>query len=115
MSHLYDSLLFPQLNAYRPKIYDQTDYNCSYYPIVFNDEDQFHKTLTELNIANIFPRRYFYPSLDRIPYVNEDPSLVHSHSISGKGYVFAIVLYFERRRSSINSQTHFKNSELWVI
>jgi dTDP-4-amino-4,6-dideoxygalactose transaminase len=92
MSHLYDSLLFPQLNAYRPKIYDQTDYNCSYYPIVFNDEAQFHKTLTELNIANIFPRRYFYPSLDRIPYVKEDPSLVHSHSISER--VMCLPLFY---------------------
>jgi dTDP-4-amino-4,6-dideoxygalactose transaminase len=24
----------------------------------------------ELNAQNIFPRRYFYPSLDRLPYVS---------------------------------------------
>lgn len=92
LSHLYDSLLFPQLNAYRPVIYADTDYNCSYYPLVFNDAEQFHRTLSELNIANIFPRRYFYPSLDKIPYVTENPALVNSHSISER--VMCLPLFY---------------------
>jgi dTDP-4-amino-4,6-dideoxygalactose transaminase len=91
LSNLYDSLLLPQLNAYRPKIYENTLYNHSYYPLVFNNEEQFQKTLSELNIANIFPRRYFYPSLDRIPYVEENSSLVHAHSISER--VMCLPLY----------------------
>jgi dTDP-4-amino-4,6-dideoxygalactose transaminase len=91
LSLLYDSLLFPQLNAFRPKIYDNTLYNYSYYPIVFNNEAQFQKTLSELNISNVFPRRYFFPSLDKIPYVEENPNLVHSHSISER--VMCLPLY----------------------
>ena len=52
------------------KIRANTNWNYSYYPIIFNTEVALLKTITKLNENNIFPRRYFYPSLNTLNYVN---------------------------------------------
>lgn len=52
------------------KIRAHTDWNYSYFPIIFNTEEQLLKTEQVLNTNNIFPRRYFYPSLNNLPYVD---------------------------------------------
>ncbi len=40
--------------------------NWSYYPIEFESEEKLEDTTAHLNANGIFPRRYFYPSLDEI-------------------------------------------------
>lgn len=50
------------------KIRENTDWNQSYYPVIFENETQLLKVQTALNAKNIFPRRYFYPSLNTIDY-----------------------------------------------
>lgn len=52
------------------EIRENTIWNYSYYPIIFKSEDDLLKTEKALNKENIFPRRYFYPSLNNLPYVN---------------------------------------------
>lgn len=47
-----------------------TVWNYSYFPVIFRDEAQLLKVKEALNKRNIFPRRYFYPSLDELPYVS---------------------------------------------
>lgn len=48
--------------------------NYSYFPVVFKDEADCLKVMNALNANNIFPRRYFYPSINTFtrlfPYVN---------------------------------------------
>ena len=51
------------------KIRQGTKCNYSYFPIIFETEDQLIKVLNNLNRQEIFPRRYFYPSLNLLPYV----------------------------------------------
>jgi dTDP-4-amino-4,6-dideoxygalactose transaminase len=34
-------------------------------------EEILTRAFTELNLNNIYPRRYFYPSLSKLPYVME--------------------------------------------
>lgn len=64
----YNSYLnFNQLK--RIKIRQHTDWNYSYYPIIFNEEKTLIKVKEELIKNNIFTRRYFYPSLHRLNYV----------------------------------------------
>lgn len=46
-----------------------TTWNYSYYPIIFESETQLLKVQKVLNENNIFPRRYFYPSLNKVNYV----------------------------------------------
>ena len=52
------------------KIREFTEWNFSYYPIIFNTEKELLKAQKLLNENEIFPRRYFYPSLNRINYVD---------------------------------------------
>ena len=50
------------------KIRDNTDWNYSYYPVIFDSEEVLLKIQEILATENIFPRRYFYPSLNTIDY-----------------------------------------------
>jgi dTDP-4-amino-4,6-dideoxygalactose transaminase len=51
------------------KIREHTDWNYSYYPVVFKSEAILIKVQEALNKENIFPRRYFYPALNTLNYV----------------------------------------------
>lgn len=50
-------------------IRENTQWNYSYYPVIFKDESQLLKVKEALNMVDIFPRRYFYPSLNALPYI----------------------------------------------
>jgi dTDP-4-amino-4,6-dideoxygalactose transaminase len=64
-------------NAFQPtglkslKIRPETQWNASYYPIIFNDEGQLLRVKAALELHSVFPRRYFYPSLNTLPYVKQ--------------------------------------------
>jgi dTDP-4-amino-4,6-dideoxygalactose transaminase len=47
---------------------EHTDWNYSYFPIVFEKEADLLFVQSKMNAAQIFPRRYFYPSLNTIEY-----------------------------------------------
>ncbi len=51
------------------KILNHTSYNFSYFPIVFENENITLSIIEALNKAEVFPRRYFYPSLSSLEYV----------------------------------------------
>jgi dTDP-4-amino-4,6-dideoxygalactose transaminase len=53
-----------------PVIPEELTYNYAYFPVIFNSEDQLLKSVERLQLSNISTRRYFYPSLNRLPYVN---------------------------------------------
>ena len=50
-----------------------SDCNCSYFPVIFKDEATTLRVIKSLQKENIFPRRYFYPSVNTfthlVPYV----------------------------------------------
>jgi dTDP-4-amino-4,6-dideoxygalactose transaminase len=50
------------------QIRENTYWNYSYYPVIFNSEEQLLNVQKILNDNQIFPRRYFYPSLNTIEY-----------------------------------------------
>jgi len=47
------------------------DFNCAYFPLLFENEAQLLKSTEELAEQYVVPRRYFYPSLSTLPYVKE--------------------------------------------
>ncbi len=47
--------------------------NYAYFPVVFDSESQLLKVEAVLKANNIVPRRYFYPSLNTVPYVEYQP------------------------------------------
>ena len=52
------------------KLRVNTSWNNSYYPVIFNSETQLLKVEKALNDDKIYPRRYFYPSLNTMEYIN---------------------------------------------
>ncbi len=63
------------------KIRENTDWNYAYYPVIFESEEELLKVQNALNQEEIYPRRYFYPSLNTLNYVNYDKMEI-SESIS---------------------------------
>ena len=45
--------------------------NYCYFPVVFKDEETLLKVKEALASENIYPRRYFYPSLNNLPYIKD--------------------------------------------
>lgn len=45
------------------------EYNYAYFPVMLPDEECVSKSLARLEHLGIFPRRYFYPSLNCLPYI----------------------------------------------
>lgn len=61
-----------KFNYYRSmKLRELTDWNYSYFPIIFQSEEQLIKVQQLLNDNDIYPRRYFYPSLNKLTFVSE--------------------------------------------
>jgi dTDP-4-amino-4,6-dideoxygalactose transaminase len=67
-SERYDHWLLP-VGLKRPRIPAGTTYNYAYHAVIFESEDSCLKVFKALSDHEIFPRRYFYPSLSHLDYV----------------------------------------------
>ncbi len=67
----------------RPVALPDTQYNYAYYPVVFDSEQTLLKVMAALKAEEILARRYFYPSLNRLPYLELQPCPI-SESISSR-------------------------------
>jgi dTDP-4-amino-4,6-dideoxygalactose transaminase len=56
--------------------------NYSYFPVIFDSEERLLLVEKHLNKKNIFPRRYFYPSLNLMPGLNEQKSMDISEQVA---------------------------------
>lgn len=81
VSDRYDSFLKYDLS--KPSaITDGFEHNYSYYPVVFNSEDELLKAKENLLSNGINTRRYFYPSLNVLPYLKNAAACPVSERIS---------------------------------
>lgn len=85
-----DNLDFSKLETM--KIRENTKWNYSYYPVIFETEDALLKCQDVLIRNNIVPRRYFYPSLNKLNYL-DGGSMPVSESIACR--VLCLPLYKE--------------------
>lgn len=65
----YDATFAAQKGTYRYVTPSNIRYNYSYYPLLLETEELLLKVQHRLNNENIYPRRYFYPSLNTLPYL----------------------------------------------
>lgn len=88
---LYDELLdFEVLRSL--KIREHTKWNYSYYPIIFSSEQKLLKAEKLLKDNDILPRRYFYPSLSSLSYINNNNDVSVSDNIAPR--VLCLPLYY---------------------
>lgn len=86
---LYKSLL-EGVSVNTMKIRENTEWNYSYFPIIFETEKILLTVLDILKELNILPRRYFYPSLNTVNYV-QSGAMPNSESIASR--VVCLPLY----------------------
>lgn len=79
---LYDSKLNWNKLFKPTEINQDTLYNFAYYPIILENEHVLLKIMEKLALKNIFPRRYFYPTLNKLRYVKNQQSCPVSEDIS---------------------------------
>lgn len=94
----YDSWLLDK-EIKRPTIPKETNYNYSYYPVIFKSEEITLKVFNELQKHEIFARRYFYPSLTKLNYVKAEEMPV-CDDISAR--VLCLPLYFDISHAEID-------------
>lgn len=73
------------------------EYNFSYFPIIFNTEAIALQTQKALNENEIFPRRYFYPSLDTLDYLNTSQVMHISRDIAKRVLCLPVYPGLERK------------------
>lgn len=81
---------FPNLSFQKLSI---GECNYSYFPVIFNSEDELLEMESKLNKHNIFPRRYFFPSVNTFSKVLSYKSCPISEDISTR--ILCLPLYYE--------------------
>jgi len=71
--------------------------NYSYFPVVFKSEEELLKVQKALNDENIFPRRYFYPSLDTLEYIEPKQECKISRDICRR--ILCLPIYAELEKN----------------
>ncbi len=97
INHYLDHLDFTKLTSI--KIRENTKWNYSYFPVIFLSEEKLMQVQKALNEEQIFPRRYFYPSLNTIQYVKGE-SMPVSESIASR--VLCLPLYSGLEKEDLN-------------
>ncbi len=107
----YNKLL-QNTNLSRPTIPKNIEYNYSYYPIVFETEEKLLLTKETLYRQQINTRRYFYPSLNNLPYIKNAQPCPISEDIAKR--VLCLPLYpeldiatLERITETINTAVEY--------
>lgn len=100
VSDMYDDIL-PKDKIQRPFLPDELDYNYGYYPVVFENSLMRARAIQAMGMQNIYPRRYFFPSLNTLPYLERQQDCPISESICDR--IVCLPLYGEIERDTIET------------
>jgi len=73
--------------------------NYSYFPVVFESEEQLLRAEKALNAQKIFPRRYFYPSVNTLNEIVDYASMPVSEDLSQR--ILCLPLYWKLNTSEV--------------
>jgi dTDP-4-amino-4,6-dideoxygalactose transaminase len=96
---LYDQLL-KDISIEKPIRREENENNYGYYPVIFTSEKALLQVRAVLNANNIFPRRYFYPGLNSLNYVDRQ-ALPVADEISPR--VLCLPLFYEMTQAEIRN------------
>ncbi len=85
------------------------EYNYSYFPVLFPSEEITLDIKDKLSENNINARRYFYPSLNKLPYLTGDPCPVSENSASR---ILCLPLYNELSEEDVRFISRIVNDNL---
>jgi dTDP-4-amino-4,6-dideoxygalactose transaminase len=99
---IYDELI--PFKLIRPKSSLAIEYNYAYYPVIFPSEIELFTAIEKLKSNEINARRYFYPSLNELPFLEKKDCPV-SEDISKR--VLCLPLYYGLESESIELISKF--------
>jgi dTDP-4-amino-4,6-dideoxygalactose transaminase len=105
---LYD-LLLSAVNLRKLFVREGSSQNFSYYPVIFASEAKLLRAQKKLNESHIYPRRYFFPSLNNLPYVKGQDCPV-AEDISNR--ILCLPLYDGLEKDNIEKISRILNSTL---
>lgn len=91
------------------RIRENTQWNYSYFPAIFDSEETLLQVQKKLNEQQIFPRRYFYPSLNTINFIQGN-SMPVSESIAKR--ILCLPLYVGLSSTEIQTISDIVNQSL---
>lgn len=91
---LHYAELFKGLKVDLIQLTPGADFNYSYFPVIFRSEGDLLKSVEALQLQSIYPRRYFYPSLNTLSYLTYKACTV-SESIAPR--ILCLPLYHDLR------------------
>ncbi len=92
------------------KLREGCEWNYAYFPVIFDSEEALLKVKQKLNAQDVFPRRYFYPSLNTINYLKDLQVMPVSESISKR--ILCLPLYVGLEEKELNKITQIIQNEL---
>jgi dTDP-4-amino-4,6-dideoxygalactose transaminase len=99
LSMYYNDALV-NLKCIKPTLIHDSQYNYSYYPVVLESEEITLKMIQVLNDNWIYPRRYFYPNLSKMSYIEDNFVLPITESISKR--VLCLPLFHSLSKEEID-------------
>lgn len=97
VTDLYNQLLDDRFG--KPILRQDTSPNYAYYPLILSNEAELLDVVARLEENDIFPRRYFYPSLNKLPYIDNPRACPVSEDIAGR--IICLPLYPELEESDV--------------
>ncbi len=94
----YQMFLSPLKNISLQKINPQS-FNYSYFPVIFNKEQDLFRVESRLKEVNVFPRRYFYPSLNTLDFFPKKTHTPNSEKIAQN--ILCIPLYDSLKEETV--------------
>lgn len=89
------------------KIREYTKWNNAYFPVIFKSENDVLKVQKALNDKEIFPRRYFYPSLNTLEYISKQDCPI-SEDISAR--ILCLPLYSGLQLDEVKNICNYINA-----
>lgn len=107
---LYDELLNPDLQ--RQVIKPEVEYNYSYFPVCFEDNATLQRVIDSLKAADVFPRRYFAPSLDEVDLFGAEDSCIVSRDLASR--ILCLPMFADLAEASVRSIAKIVNENLVI-
>ena len=109
VSEWYDNCLdFKEVT--RPELPMDTTYNYGYYPVIFKTEQVVLKVMKALLEKEVNTRRYFYPSLNQLPFLESYQPCAISEFISSR--VLTLPLFYDLDEVDVKRIAAIVNQQL---
>jgi dTDP-4-amino-4,6-dideoxygalactose transaminase len=88
----YYQKLFSDLPVQQIRIQQDSEWNYAYFPLIFTSEEEALRVKSGLEESKVFPRRYFYPSLNQLDYTRGGDTPI---SVRVAESILCLPLYYE--------------------